>query len=227
MADFDELFELSVLLGELLPTRFLAIIQNGYPFEGYKQLSMAQRLKRTLDLQASYGNIGRPEIADDLTPTFQLAQAEKVRVLELSSQMRGIVFKSAQFDEPHKRRLLNRIAAIENEINQPKGKLDVILAGLSDIGDAANKFGNAAPSFVRFEYRAFDVEQMGPAASARPVTCRILRTLRPSRRLKSATLTSKHRHYAKQFSMKANRGSGRRIYGLQVLIFECTMLLRH
>ena len=66
---------------------------------------------------------------------------EKGRVLELSSQIRKIIFASTAFDEPHKRRLLNRIAAIENEVNQPKGKLDVILGGVSDIGDALKKFG--------------------------------------------------------------------------------------
>ena len=56
--------------------------------------------------------------------------------------MRKIVFSSSIFDAPHRRRLLNRIAAIEHEVHQKQGKLDVILAGVVDVGDALGKFGD-------------------------------------------------------------------------------------
>lgn len=55
--------------------------------------------------------------------------------------MRKIVLASPVFDEAHKRRLLDRITAIEKQVHQKKGRLDVVLAGVSDVGDTLKKFG--------------------------------------------------------------------------------------
>jgi len=55
--------------------------------------------------------------------------------------MRKIVFATTDFDEPHRLRLLNRIAAIEAEVKKPKGMFDVVRAGVSDVGETLGKFG--------------------------------------------------------------------------------------
>ncbi|MFT5615713.1 MAG: hypothetical protein ACI8Q6_003002 [Granulosicoccus sp.] len=55
--------------------------------------------------------------------------------------MREIVLATDVFDQPHRRRLLNRIAGIEHQIEQPNGLLDVVRAGVSDVGETLNKFG--------------------------------------------------------------------------------------
>jgi hypothetical protein len=78
---------------------------------------------------------------DGLLPTFTLGKSDRTRVSKLCSDMRKIVFASSEFDAPHKRRLLNRIAAIEIQISRDRGLFDVILAGIADFGEALGKFG--------------------------------------------------------------------------------------
>jgi hypothetical protein len=142
-ADFDEIEVLAEFLGADLPTRFHKVLAGGYPGFAGGQKNTAERLLRILEVVPKYGvpSSRVTENDQELTPTFQLTTDDKELVLELSSKIRMIIFSSPLFDQPHKRRLLNRIAAIEREIHQPKGRLDVILAGISDVGDAAKKFG--------------------------------------------------------------------------------------
>ncbi|MBP1804983.1 hypothetical protein [Rubellimicrobium aerolatum] len=78
----------------------------------------------------------------DVTPTFELNADDKARVFTLCGEMRRIILASSLFDDAHKRRLLNRINAIEKQLNQPKGLFDVILGGVSDVGEVAGKFGD-------------------------------------------------------------------------------------
>lgn len=78
-----------------------------------------------------------------LFPEFHLPEQDEDRFFGLCSEIRKIVLASAVFDEPHKRRLLNRVAAMEYEAKQKNGKLDVILAGVVDVGDALGKFGTS------------------------------------------------------------------------------------
>jgi hypothetical protein len=77
----------------------------------------------------------------ELLPTFSLERSDHKRLSKLCGDMRNIVFSSQFFDDPHKRRLLNRIAAIENEAMKEKGNLDTVLAGIVDVGDALGAFG--------------------------------------------------------------------------------------
>lgn len=144
-ADYEEIQDLARILRDRLPKKFHDIVSEGYTYESFKQLNCAQRLNRALLVDTEYGFLRTAqkdlETSDELEPKFELAESEKAEVLKLSDQMRKIVFSSAVFDEPHKKRLLDRIAAIEKEVHQPKGRLDVILAGVSDVGDTLKKFG--------------------------------------------------------------------------------------
>ncbi|NOR61180.1 MAG: hypothetical protein GQ535_01635 [Rhodobacteraceae bacterium] len=85
--------------------------------------------------------IAPSEEIDELIPTFKLKSNDKKRVILLCAQMRKIVFASEVFDQPHRKLLLQRIAAIEKQIEQPKGMLDVIRGGVSDFGETLGKFG--------------------------------------------------------------------------------------
>lgn len=76
-----------------------------------------------------------------LLPLFELEDAEKNRILELCGQMRKIVWASDDFDQPHRVRLLNRIAAIEIEVQKPKGWFDVVRGGIDDLGETPGSFG--------------------------------------------------------------------------------------
>lgn len=77
----------------------------------------------------------------EFAPQFELGTKDKDRVVELCIQMRKIILASDIFDQPHKRRLLNRIAGIEHQVQQPKGLLDIVRAGVSDVGETLGKFG--------------------------------------------------------------------------------------
>ncbi len=76
-----------------------------------------------------------------LLPTFSINEDEKEKIAHLCSEMREIVHKSSEFDDPHKVRLLNRIAAIENEALKAKGLFDVVRGGMNDLGETLGTFG--------------------------------------------------------------------------------------
>ena len=144
-ADLDEILLIANSIRDLVAPKFNAVAE-GYDkaFDhnhGAKQ-RMLNRLVRILRVSGNLPDtLPEENPTPELVPEFSLPKREKERVLKLSEDMRKIVFSSTVFDEPHKRRLLNRIAAIEHEVHQPNGKLDVVLAGVVDVGDALGKFG--------------------------------------------------------------------------------------
>ncbi|WP_281709441.1 hypothetical protein [Phaeobacter italicus] len=151
-AEFDELVMLVDIAKDTLPKRFAQIVgQTDQKFPagstGVKRderFEIAERLETVLRVANEFPSqtsetAGNDE--DELTPTFILDPSDKTRVLDLCAQMRKIVLATDVFDQPHKRRLLNRIAGIEHQVEQPKGLLDVIRAGVSDVGETLGKFG--------------------------------------------------------------------------------------
>jgi hypothetical protein len=144
-ADCDTILFLIDVLKNDLPMNLVSLVRQGIPSDEYDQVSFALRLERALELYNTFGNVrssaSDASSSDDLNPTFELDPDEQARVLQLSEKIRQIIFSSTVFDAPHKRRLLNRIAAVEREVHQDKGKLDVVLAGISDVGDTLKKFG--------------------------------------------------------------------------------------
>lgn len=81
------------------------------------------------------------EQVEELLPTFTLEAPDQARVLKLCGDMRKIIIGTTDFDTAHKRRLLDRVAAIEKQVHQEKGMLDVVLAGVTDVGETLGKFG--------------------------------------------------------------------------------------
>ena len=81
-------------------------------------------------------------------PLFILDGDERKMVLRLASEMRKSVVSSDFFDRAHKVRLIKRISAIEAEVHKPKGMFDVILGGISDVGEAFGKFGTDVKPLV-------------------------------------------------------------------------------
>ena len=140
-ADFDEVEMLADYLGDDLPRRFRNIINEGYAWSLSEQRLMSQRLKRILEIEEIFPSSANSRSTDEFLPKFRLSAGDKTRVLELTEKMRRIVLASAIFDEAHKRRLLNRINAIEKQVHQESGLLDVVLGGVSDVGDTLKKFG--------------------------------------------------------------------------------------
>jgi hypothetical protein len=140
-ADFDELLLLSQIAKNQLPSSFMALLKTSeFPRIARDQRTLAQRLDRAISVEAEFGSVPTENSAE-LLPTFKLKKKDRDRVLELCSKMRMIILASPMFDEAHRRRLLNRINAIEKQVNQEKGLLDVVLGGVSDVGDTLKKFG--------------------------------------------------------------------------------------
>ena len=81
-------------------------------------------------------------------PVFSLELNERERIFDLCSEMRAIITTSNYFTSNHKKRLLDRIAQIETELEQREGRFDVILAGLVEFGEALGQFGDKVKPLV-------------------------------------------------------------------------------
>ena len=77
----------------------------------------------------------------ELLPRFHVSETDQSRIFKLCAEMRKIIFATTDFDEPHRLRLLNRLAAIEAETKKPQGLFDVVRGGINDLGETLGKFG--------------------------------------------------------------------------------------
>ena len=145
-ADMDELALRVEKASESLPERFVELVENtdtDFPAVSAKQLNeIGNRLLRILSLMSELDLVTESFDDEELLPKFSLDSKERAHVLDLCAQMREFVFSSKTFDNAHKRRLSNRISAIERQVHQPKGLFDVILGGISDVGEVLGKFGS-------------------------------------------------------------------------------------
>lgn len=144
-ADIDELIMTIEVLESDLPKRFLEVaISLDKTFNSTSpqhSRGAYERLIRILNVFASLPKRTIQTPTEHLLPTFTLETKDKTHVLKLCAKMRMIVLATEVFDQPHKRRLLNRIAGIEYQVEQPKGLLDVVRGGVSDVGETLGKFG--------------------------------------------------------------------------------------
>ena len=145
-SSFDELVMLTDANETSLPKKFIQIVREtdeNFPLQSFRK-DFTDRLLTILQVSKEYDLVPstNDELdTDELVPTFYLGKNDKTKVLNLCAQMRKIVLATTVFDQPHKRRLLNRIAGIEYQIEQQKGLLDVVRAGISDVGETLGKFG--------------------------------------------------------------------------------------
>lgn len=146
--DFDEMKILHNRAYKSFPREFNDLFSrldssdsSNYKTEMFRRLNRILHVVNGLPvhLQAFPGEVA--ETSEALTPTFELKKADKDRIFALCIDMRKIVFSTIEFDEPHRRRLLNRIAAIEAETHKPKGLFDVVRGGINDLGETLGKFG--------------------------------------------------------------------------------------
>ena len=143
-ADMDEIAMVAKACGNLLPERLQNLIigyDTGFSGTVGANAQFLERALRIFEVDSSLPKIEVISNNDELLPTFSLNEKDKERVLKLCGDMRKIVFASTDFDEPHKKRLLNRIAAIEEQVYSPRGLFDVVLGGVSDTGETLGKFG--------------------------------------------------------------------------------------
>lgn len=147
MADLDELKILHTLCRKDLPPEFNSILDEFSIGPLPHNMEQLLRLQRVLQVCSEFSselairNSRITEDEDELNPKFALSQSDKHRVIDLCSAMRKIIHATTLFDQPHKVRLLNRIAAIELEVEKPRGMFDVIRGGISDLGETLGKFG--------------------------------------------------------------------------------------
>lgn len=144
-ADVDELAMITEVCRHLLPKKFVEVVADydrKFSNISTDKLAFIERLHRILQVSESLpvSREGEQE-TDELLPSFSLKEKDKLRVLELCQEMRKIIFSSNLFDEPHKRRLLNRIAGIEHQVHQKRGLFDIVRGGINDLGETLGKFG--------------------------------------------------------------------------------------
>jgi hypothetical protein len=139
---FDELLVYIEAKPEAFPRELVGIVESPGSAgptlsESTKRAYRIMHAMRRLPNQYSSGSTK----SDNLLPFFTLDEDEKSRVLELCEKMRKIILSTNAFDEPHKVRLLNRLAAIEREVLKDKGLFDVVRGGMDDLGETLGKFG--------------------------------------------------------------------------------------
>jgi len=133
IAKFDDYAENAAFQGKAISemTRLLGLMEGVLEDERYK---VEQEKEQQLAIE------NKTEL-QDFVPTFSLNAKDKDRVLELCADMRKIILATVEFDNAHKVRLSNRIFSIEAEVHKKKGLFDVVLGGVSDIGETLGKFG--------------------------------------------------------------------------------------
>ena len=121
----DEIAVLYVAREAVLDPRFLGVVSAcdanfglnpGYKMEFLERLRAIRKIEESLP--APSAGYAVSEMA--LIPGFTLPPEDSRRVVELCDQKSRIVFASPVFNEPHKLRLTNRIAAIEREVLKPE-----------------------------------------------------------------------------------------------------------
>jgi hypothetical protein len=144
MADVDELIMRIESAKSSLPSRFKTVSAKLKDFDESIpdfHRNRCTRLKRMLEVSSKLPKPLAKLQDNDLHPTFKLDENDRVLVLNLCSDMRKIVLNTTHFDNPHKVRLSNRIAAIEAEVHKDNGLFDVVLGGVSDFGETLGQFG--------------------------------------------------------------------------------------
>ena len=146
--DVDEIKILHSYCRDEFPDSFNNVIESySYRDDNREKIRFIRRLLRIFEVERSIPSEIKIKAAKshhretDLKPTFEIKQEDKDRIFDLCCKMRNIILATIEFDEPHRRRLLNRIAAIEAETQKPLGMFDVVLGGVSDIGETLGKFG--------------------------------------------------------------------------------------
>jgi hypothetical protein len=143
--DVDGLLVLAAIIPEELPQQFLKVLNALDEYFDDSTVNPIDEIVRLFEVLRAHKIVQEHDAASNTSITllsyFELNDSNKTRVLILCSDMRKIVLASTDFDQSHKVRLSNRIAAMEAEINKPKGLFDVILGGVSDLGETLNKFG--------------------------------------------------------------------------------------
>jgi hypothetical protein len=144
-ADVDELLMITEVCRDILPNRFVEVVADfdkRFMQGTAEKVAFAERISRILSVAEKLPSIdNQQQSTDELLPSFSLTEKDKFRVLDLCQELRKIIFASELFDEPHKRRLLNRVAAIELQVHQKKGLFDIVRGGINDLGETFGKFG--------------------------------------------------------------------------------------
>ena len=152
------------LFDEALQKEFSNVIEmintNLVEHDGFSAISNVERLSGLLEARITeallFAENAKEEMGND-SAYFEITQAERDAITMLAADMRKIVSTSVQFDKPHRVRLLKRISAIEQEVHKEKGLFDVILGGISDVGETAGQFGEDVKPLVE---RMAEIEQI-------------------------------------------------------------------
>ncbi len=79
---------------------------------------------------------------------YELDEPEVKRIQALTNQLRDLVTASEDFEEKHRRRILDRIEKLQAELNHKMSNLDRFWGLIGDAGVAVGKFGTNAKPFV-------------------------------------------------------------------------------
>ena len=79
---------------------------------------------------------------------YEFSEGDLERGQKLLNEIRDLITNSSLFDEPHRRRLLDRLERVQSEFHKKISDLDRFWGLIGDAGVALGKFGNDAKPIV-------------------------------------------------------------------------------
>jgi len=79
---------------------------------------------------------------------YELTEADIKRIQTLINELRSLIADSKDFEEDHRRRILNRLEALQGEIHRRLSNVDRFYGLIGDAGIVLGKFGTDAKPFV-------------------------------------------------------------------------------
>jgi len=79
---------------------------------------------------------------------YNLSDADSKRIQELINELRGLITDSPKFEEDHRRRILERLERLQQELHRRISNLDRFYGLIGDAGVLLGKFGTDAKPFV-------------------------------------------------------------------------------
>lgn len=144
-ADLDELITLSEVSKGAIPERAVTLMiacDETFDADPASRLEYLERISRICAVAHRHAAPTARRDVDTMpiAPVFTLGSEQRERAVQLCQEARERVFGVEYFDVPHRRRLLDRIAAIESEISQSFGLYDILRGGMNDLDEALTAF---------------------------------------------------------------------------------------
>ena len=109
---------------------------------------MQEVILNKVKIKASMTRQDRFEVLLGKAFAYTLTEADLSRIQTLVNELRDLIVTSERFQEDHKRRVLDRLEGLQQELHRRISNLDRFYGLIGDAGVLLGKFGHDAKPFV-------------------------------------------------------------------------------